>query len=302
MVMSEHMTIGTLIAFTGYVVFIYKPSRRFTNLINVYQKGVVAAERIQEILETPSSIVDKPGASPIAVPQGGIEFRNVSFSYADRKVLSDICLNIEPRTLTAIMGRNGSGKSTLLKLIVRLYDPKEGQILIDGQNIRDVQLESLRSQIAVVTQSSVIFNGTVSENVRLSRPDAAEKEVEEACRAAGVLKFVTKWEKGLDTLLGAGGASPSGGEMQRIAIARAILRKPKILLLDEPSSALDSESESALAEVLGELKRTMTVVVVSHRQKTVSNADRFINMEGGKVTMKTLEGISPMQDIHDLHN
>ncbi len=298
MVVSERMTVGSLVAFTGFAVFIYRPSRRFTNLINIYQKGVVAAERIQEILKTPSSVEDQPNAPPLRVDRGAIEFRNVSFAYTDKNVLSGICLNIEPCTLTAIIGRNGSGKSSLLKLIVRLYDPTEGQVLIDDQNVRTVQLESLRSQIAVVPQSSIIFNGTVSENVRLSRPDATEKEVEEACETAGVLKFVAKWQKGLDTQLGVGGISPSGGEIQRIAIARAIIKKPKILLLDEPSSALDSESESSLAETLAELKSNMTIMLVSHRPKIIRNADKCIVIDCGRIVPETLG--STIQDIHNL--
>ncbi len=286
-VLAGDMTIGTLVAFTGFVVFIYTPSRKFTDVINVYQKGIVALERIQEILETQSSIHESLNAADLRIEHGNMEFRNVSFSYspanAPQEVLTGINLTIEPNRITAIVGKSGSGKSSLLKLITRLYDPLEGQVLIDGQDIKNVKLESLRSQIAVVPQTSVIFSGTISENVRLGRPDASDKEVEEACRSADALKFIVKLNKGLNTRLGQGGVNLSGGEAQRIAIARALIRKPKILLLDEPSSALDSESESTIMATLDLLKNNMVIILIGHHLKAISKADRLIVIDDGKV-------------------
>jgi ABC-type multidrug transport system fused ATPase/permease subunit len=249
----------------------------------------VSAERIQEILDTSSSIRDLPSANPIKVHKGKIEFRNVYFSYPrsvydqQEQVLNNINLSIEPNRLTAIVGKNGSGKSSLLKLITRLYDPTEGQILIDGQDIKKVELDSLRSQIAVVPQTPIIFSGTVFENVLLGKPDATEEEIEEACQSSDVLKFSVNLDKGLNTTLGTGGVNLSGGEAQRIAIARALIRKPKILLLDEPSSALDLESEASIMETLDHLKDGMTIILVGHHLKAISNADRVIVIDAGKV-------------------
>lgn len=288
-VLAEKMTIGTLIAFTGLALFVYEPLRNFTQAINAYQKGVVSAERIQEILDTPSSIQDHPSANYAKISRGKIEFKNVSFSYpgytSDQQgqVLNNVNVSIEPNRLTAIVGKNGSGKSSILKLITRLYDPNEGQVLIDDQDIKKVALDSLRSQIAVVPQTPIIFSGTVFENVLLGKPDATVEEIEEACRSSDVLKFSIHLDKGLDTILGVGGVSLSGGEAQRIAIARALIRKPKILLLDEPSSALDLESEFSIMETLNHLKKDMTIILVGHHLQAISNADRVIVIDGGRV-------------------
>jgi ABC-type multidrug transport system fused ATPase/permease subunit len=287
-VLAEKMTIGTLIAFTGLALFAYEPLRNFTQVINAYQKGVVSAERIQEILDTSSSIQDL-SANPIKIHKGRIEFRNVYFSYPSipynqrEQVLNNINLSIEPNMLTAIVGKNGSGKSSLLKLIARLYDPTEGQVLIDDQDIKKVQLESLRSQIAVVPQTPVIFSGTVFENILIGKPDATVEEMEKACRSSDVLKFSVNLDKGLNTILGAGGVNLSGGEAQRIAIARALIRKPKILLLDEPSSSLDLESEASIMETLNHLKKDMTIILVGHHLQAISNADRVIVIDAGKL-------------------
>lgn len=283
MVLDGDMTIGTLIVFTGFVAFLYTPFRQFSNVVKVYQKGIVGLERIQEILDKPSTVQDSPDATPLKVKNGKIEFRNVSSSYAQQEVLTGINLTIEANEITAIAGKSGSGKSTLLKLITRLYDPSEGQILIDGQDIKKVTLKSLRSRIAVIPQTPIIFSGTVSENIRIGNPDASDKEVEEACQAADALKFVVNLRKGFYTRLGQEGVNLSGGEAQRIAIARAILRKPKILLLDEPTSALDSESKSSILATIDLLKESMTILLVGHHLKAISKADRVIVMDNGKI-------------------
>jgi ABC-type multidrug transport system fused ATPase/permease subunit len=295
-VLEGHMTIGNLIQASGFSLFIYQPYRYFTKAINDYQKGIVAAERIQEILELSSSIQESPDAAHLNIQHGKIEFRNVTFSYSsfssdssapvhhyDQGTLRGIDLKIPSHSLTAIVGRSGSGKSTLLKLISRLYDPSAGQILIDDQDISKIKLDSLRSQIAVVPQTPFIFSGTISENIKLSKPDATDEEMKQACESADCLHFILKQKKGFETRLGQGGVSLSGGQAQRIAIARALIRKPAILLLDEPSSALDSESESAIMTTLYHLKNTMTIILVGHHLKAISKADKLVVINDGRI-------------------
>lgn len=283
-VIAGTMTVGTLIAFTGLWLFVYEPLRDFYKSINDYQKGIVAGERIQEILDLPITVHEAPDAVPLVAQHGKIEFGKVWFSYPGtlQDTLADVDLAIEPGTLTGIAGRSGVGKSTMLKLITRLYDPSKGQILIDGQDIRYVTLDSLRSAIAVVPQIPLIFTGTVSENIRLAKPDATEDEIVEACRSADALDFIVRLDGGFDRRLGQGGANLSGGQIQRVAIARALIRKPRILLLDEPGSALDSESEAAIMSTLHRLKG-ITVIIVGHHLKAMKTADRLVVLDNGRV-------------------
>ena len=285
-VASGAMTLGTLVMVTGFVVLLYAPSRQFTKMVNKYQKGLVAFERLQEVMEVESSVMEVEGAPKLPARGGMIEFHDVSFAYGEmgQWSLSNVDLSIPSHKLTAITGRNGSGKSSLLKLMVRLYDPTKGEVLIDGQDVRGVSLQSLREQIAVVPQDPVIFSGTVSENVRFGRPDATDAEVKEACDLANATGFIGKLGSGLDTVLGhRGGVILSAGQAQRIAIARALLRRPRILLMDEPLSSLDVESEDAISQTLTRLKKTMTIVVVTHDSATTRVADRVVVMESGKV-------------------
>lgn len=316
-VISHHMTTGGLIAFTGLVLFIYQPLRNFTKVLTEYQKGIVAAERIQQILDMHSSIKDEPREPNLKIDQGNIEFNSVYLSRSklmlvsslhhtdsqalkskttpkghfkldkdivmQENILNNINLTIRYKNLVGVVGRSGSGKSTLLKLIARLYDPSSGEILIDGQDIKKVRLGSLRSQIAIVPQSPIIFSGTIRENIVLAKPEVTDEEIKEACIHADALKFIEKMEKGFDTHLGQGGITLSGGQIQRVAIARAIIKKPKILLLDEPSSALDAESEYAIMNTLFYLKKYMTIIIVGHHLKAMNKADRIIVMDNGKV-------------------
>jgi ABC-type multidrug transport system fused ATPase/permease subunit len=295
-VLAGDMTVGTLIQASGLSLFIYQPYRMFTKALSDYQKGIVAAERIQEILEMSPSIQESADATSLDVSDGRIEFRNVSFSYSSssiiasaannsqhQEILKGINLQISPRSLTAIVGRSGSGKSTLLKLVSRLYDPTSGQVLIDGQDIKNVKLDSLRLRIAVVPQTPFIFSGTIEENIQMSKSDATDEELRQACESANCLDFILKQKKGFKTRLGQGGISLSGGQAQRIAIARALIRKPAILLLDEPSSALDAESESEIMASLYNLRNKMTILLVGHHLKAISKADRLIVVDDGKL-------------------
>ena len=281
-VIAGDMTLGNLIVFTGFVLFIYAPLRRFTEVMKRHHGSIVAVENIQEILDTPS-IHESPNATELTVGHGKIEFRNVSFSYGKKDVLSNINLSLGPHRITGIVGKSGSGKSSLLKLITRLYDPSQGQILIDDQDVKQVKVQSLRNEIAVVPQMPIIFTGTILENIRMAKPDATNTDVEEACKSADALGFIGELQSGFNTVLGGGGTNLSGGQIQRIAIARALLRKPKILLLDEPSSALDSKSEAAIMSTLDHLKNTITIVLVGHHLKAISRADRLIVIDGGSV-------------------
>ena len=286
LVIDGEMTIGTLVVFTGFVKYAYRPFRLFTGIVKAYRRGLVSLERIHDVLDTPSSIREKQNAHPISISKGRIELRNVSFAYGSQPVLKDIDLTLEPQSLIAVVGGSGSGKSSLLRLIVRLYDPSRGSVLIDDQAIDEVTLKSLRSQMSVVPQSPMLFSGTVYENICLARPDASRQEVEAACRFSSAQEFIERLEDGFDTYLGPGGTSLSGGEAQRITIARALLNRPKILLMDEPTSSLDADSEAILLQSLLELKKKMTIVVASHRLETIRHADKIVVMEHGRVILE----------------
>ncbi len=295
-VLHGALSVGVLVAVAGYVALLYLPMRRFTSVANTYQSGLVAFERIREVLDAPSPIEDDEGAPPLRAGYGRIEFRDVSFGYGTTRSLHHVNLAIRPGRLTVLVGRNGSGKSTVLKLIARLYDPEEGTVLFDGQDVKQVRLRSLRSEVAVVPQSATIFSGTVAENLRLGKPDASERFVRWAASAAGADRFIERLPQGYATYLGPGGVRLSGGEAQRLAIARALVRRPRVLLLDEPNSALDPESEHRLWEVLTRLKGTITVVVVAHHLGAVmGSADDVIVMDAGRVVepRKLLTPVAP---------
>jgi len=286
LVIDGEMTIGTLVVFTGFVKYAYRPFRLFTGIVKAYRRGLVSLERIHDVLDTPSSIREKQNADPISISKGRIELRNVSFTYGSQPVLKDINLTLEPHSLIAIVGGSGSGKSSLLRLIVRLYDPSRGSVLIDDQSIDEVALKSLRSQMSVVPQNPMLFSGTVYENICLARPDSSLREVEAACRFSSAQEFIERLEDGFDTYIGPGGMSLSGGEAQRITIARTLLNRPKILLMDEPTSSLDGDSESILLQSLLELKEEMTIVVASHRLEIIRHTDKIVVMEHGRVILE----------------
>jgi ATP-binding cassette, subfamily B, bacterial len=283
LVLRGRMNIGELVVAIGLVAFIYAPFRRFTAVIDVAHRISIGLEHVQQILDLPSSIREDPQAQRLLITRGTIELRRLSFAYDQRQVLADVSLRIEPRSLTAVAGRSGSGKSTLLRLITRMYDPLDGQVLIDGQDVRRVALDSLRSQVVRVPQQPVIFTGTVADNLRLAKPDASQEEIADACRAAQALEFIERLPRGFDTPLGRGGASLSGGEIQRVAIARAVLMNSKILLLDEPTSALDPASQAAILHALQRLKARMTIVMAAHRVEALQCAEHLIALDGGRV-------------------
>ena len=282
-VLQGEMTLGTLVMFTGFIAFAYLPFRQFTQIASTFRQGLVSLERINELLELKPTIDNAEHAQPLSGGPGAIQFENVSFSYGDRPILRDVSLDIAAKQFIAIVGRSGSGKSSLLRLIARLYDPQDGRVLIDGQDIRNSELNSVRQAIAVVPQRPLLFTGTIMENIQLGRPDATMEEIVAAAKAAGAHEFIERLGAKYETKVGRGGASLSGGQMQRIAIARAVVSGARILLLDEPTSALDAETESVIIETIQRLSDEMTVVLVGHKLPTVRGADTIVVMDEGEV-------------------
>ncbi len=281
-VLDGRMTPGELVAFGGLVAFAYAPFRRFAGAMGAARKIMVSLGRVEELLNLPAASLERPGARRLEVTQGRIELRNVSFHYGTEPVLQQAQLVIEPNRITAIAGASGCGKTTLLRLVNRLFDPVEGAVLIDGMDVREATLSSLRSAVSLVPQRPMIFTGTIADNLRLARPDASDEELLAACEAAGLLGFVQRLELGLQTRLGRRRAHLSGGEAQRLAIARALLLRSKILLLDEPTSALDARSQATIMDTLARLKAEMTVVVAGHRVEVLRQADRLVILHQGR--------------------
>ena len=255
------------------------------NMRQMYEALANASEML-EIIEKPLDIADKPGAKPMVVREGEVRFNHVRFAYKEGSdVLADFDLEIAPREKVALVGPSGAGKSTITKLLLRLYDVSGGSITIDDQDIRYVTQESVRRAIAFVPQDPVLFHRTLRENIRYGRPDATDEEVREAARQAHCLEFIERYPEGFDALVGERGVKLSGGERQRVAIARAILKGAPILVLDEATSSLDSESEALIQDALKKLMEGKTVIAIAHRLSTVMHMDRIIVMEGGRVVL-----------------
>ena len=274
----DRINAGDLVAYVLYVSTLIATIRHIVEFAEQFQRGVTGIERFYEIMDTPVEIEDAPDAKPLVVKQGGIEFRHVSFEYPDdhNKVLRDVNLSIRPGENLALVGPSGGGKTTLCNLIPRFYDVTSGRILIDGQDIRHVTLESLRGAIGVVQQDVYLFSGTVAENIAYGKPGATRAEIEQAARLAGADAFVRALKDGYDTYVGERGVKLSGGQKQRISIARLFLKDPKILLLDEATSALDNESEVLVGQSLDALAKGRTTLTIAHRLTTIKNADRIL--------------------------
>ncbi|HEY8498917.1 MAG TPA: ATP-binding cassette domain-containing protein, partial [Limnochordales bacterium] len=251
------------------------------------QQGVAAADRAAEILNQAPEAPDLPGAVELDPRQvrGAVGFHGVSFRYEDAEVeaLHDIHLTVEPGQVVAIVGPSGAGKTTLVSLLPRFFDPTEGYVTLDGRDLRSIRLTSLRRLVAVVPQETVLFRLTVAENIAVGCPGATRRQIEEAARMANAAAFIERLPNGYDTLLGDMGAGLSGGERQRLAIARAMLRDPRVLILDEATSSLDAESEALVQEALARLMRGRTTFIVAHRLSTVVRADLIVVMDGGRI-------------------
>ncbi|MCD8161747.1 MAG: ABC transporter ATP-binding protein/permease [Clostridiales bacterium] len=269
---------GDLVAYVLYVSALIATIRRIVEFAEQFQRGMTGIERFLEIMDTPIEIKDAEDAVPLEVTKGGIVFHDVSFEYPDdhNKVLRHVELNIRPGENLALVGPSGGGKTTLCNLIPRFYDVTDGQILIDGQDIRHVTLESLRKSIGVVQQDVYLFSGTVAENISYGKPEATREEIQEAARLAGAEEFILQLKDGYDTYVGERGVKLSGGQKQRLSIARVFLKNPPILLLDEATSALDNESEVLVGQSLDKLAKGRTTLTIAHRLTTIKNADRIL--------------------------
>ena len=278
------LSVGELLVFVSYVGSVYKPLKALSKLGRVTSKGLVAAGRLSDVLDQAPDIADHPRAGLAPRFTGKVEFRSVSFSYGREPVLDAIDFTIEAGETVALVGPTGAGKSTIASLIPRLIDVSNGEVLIDGIDVRHLTLKSLRSQVSMVLQDCVLLHGTLRENIALGQPWSTDAAVARAARLALVDEFASRLPDGLDTVIGERGANLSGGQRQRIAIARAIMRDAPILILDEPTSALDTESESAIVEALSQLPKGRTTLVIAHRLTTIRRADRIVVVEKGRIT------------------
>ena len=283
-VINGNLTSGSLIAFLVYSVNISNPVKRLGNVYGTIQKAVAAAERVFEVLDTQPEIDDSPGAVELPTVVGRVTFDNVTFEYrAGEPALRNMSIEIEPGKVLAIVGPSGAGKSTVANLLPRFYDPQEGVIRIDGVDIRSVTMASLREQLAMVPQDTILFSASIFKNILYGRLDATREEIVQAAQAANAHDFILQLPDGYDTQIGERGCQLSGGQRQRIAIARAILKNPRILILDEATSALDAESERLVQDALDKLMVGRTTFVIAHRLSTIQRADSILVLEKGRM-------------------
>ena len=284
LVIRGSLTLGELVAFITYLAQLTSPIRRLGFLIPSIAMAGASAERVFEILDEEAQVEDTEDAKPLGKIRGHLRFDNVSFSYArPHNVLRDVSFEIEPGQVLALLGPTGSGKSSIINMIPRFYDPTEGRILLDGQDIRTATLHSLRSQIGIVLQESTLFATTIRENIAFGRPDATEEEIEEAAQAAQAHEFIETFPDGYDTKVGERGATLSGGQRQRVAIARTLLTDPRILILDDATSSVDTETEHLIQLALANLMKGRTSVIIAQRLSTVRLADQILMLEKGQI-------------------
>jgi ATP-binding cassette, subfamily B, bacterial MsbA len=282
-VVEGHSTPGTFFSFIAALLMLYEPVKRLTNVNNTINQGIAGAERIFSIIDRVPDIEDKPEAGVLPPVAKSIDLENVTFRYTDKPVLKNINLSIRAGEVVAFVGMSGGGKTSLVNLIPRFYDVSEGRVLIDGHDVRDVTLQSLRRQIAIVTQQTILFNDTVKNNIAYGDIQRTGKEIFNAARAANAHDFIVKLPNGYDANIGELGAKLSGGEKQRISIARALLKNAPILILDEATSSLDTEAEIEVQEALDNLMKGRTTLVIAHRLSTIRNADRIIALVNGEI-------------------
>ncbi len=282
-VADAQMQVGDVIAFITALLMLVQPVRGLGTLNTVVQESVAALNRIFALLDTDREIIDPASPISLTAPKGHLAFEHVSFGYGDKLAIDDVSFNATPGQVVALVGPSGAGKTSIINLIPRLFDVTSGRITLDNIDLRDVALSDLRSNMALVSQDSVLFNDTIANNIRLGRLDASEDDVKAAANAAAAHDFIMAQPDGYDTVVGEGGGRLSGGQRQRISIARAILRDAPVLLLDEATSALDASSEQQIQTALDSLAKGRTTIVVAHRLSTVQNADMLIVMDQGKI-------------------
>ena len=283
-VINGNLTSGSLIAVLVYTVNITNPVKRLGNVYGSIQRAVAAAERVFEVLDTLPEIQDDFDAKELPVVKGQVEFENVMFEYRSAEpALCNLSIKVPPGQVLAIVGPSGAGKSTIANLLPRFYDPQQGRIKIDGRDIRHVTVRSLREQIAMVPQDTILFSASIYENILYGRLDASAAEVTAAAYSANAHDFILQMPLGYDTQIGERGCQLSGGQRQRIAIARAILKDPRILILDEATSALDAESERVVQDALDKLMVGRTTFMVAHRLSTIQRADKILVMDKGRL-------------------
>jgi subfamily B ATP-binding cassette protein MsbA len=283
-VIAGETTAGSLVAFLAYAVNISNPIKRITRVSGNIQKALAAAQRVFNVIDLREEVQDLPDAKALPAVTGSVSFEHVTFSYnAGDEILHDLSFEAKPGQAIGLVGPSGAGKSTIASLLPRFYDCDAGTIRIDGTDIRHVTLDSLRNQVGIVPQETILFNGSVYDNILYGRLDATKEEIEEAAKAANAHNFIMELPEGYNTMLGDRGVNISGGQRQRIAIARAILKDPRILVLDEATSALDTESERVVQEALNRLMVGRTSIIIAHRLSTIKNADRILVLDKGKL-------------------
>jgi ATP-binding cassette subfamily B protein len=285
LVLQGKMTVGELVAFNAYLLMLSAPVQQLAWLVNSLGESAAGAQRVLEILDHTPEIISPPAAETLATLSGGVEFRDVSLRYQDEKIraLEGINLTVQPNQLIALIGQTGSGKTSLVNLIPRFYDVSEGAVLVDGVDVRQVDLVSLRRQIGIVLQTSLLFSESIRENISYGRPDASYEDVIAAAKAAQAHEFISKLAEGYDTLVGERGITLSGGQRQRIAIARALLMNPRILILDDSTSSVDTNTEKLIQEALDKLMEGRTTFVIAHRLATIRRADLILVMADGRI-------------------
>ena len=277
-------TLGGLIAYRGYWWRLQSPISTLARMTDTLLRAKAAARRVVEVLDTPIEVIDRPGAPPLGPGVGEIEFQDVRFHYkSGPAVLEGITFRVAPGELVAIAGTSGAGKTTLLNLVPRFFDPSAGRILVDGQDLRNVTLDSLRAQIGIVLQETYLFNATIRENISYARPEGTPEEIEAAARRAQAHSFIMQLPRDYETLVGERGVKLSGGQKQRLSIARAFLFDPRILILDEPTSSVEPETEALIQTSLEELSASRTTLVVTHRIAFLRKARRILFLRHGRV-------------------
>jgi subfamily B ATP-binding cassette protein MsbA len=284
LVQQHHMTTGKLVAMTFYIGFVFNPAVRVVDFNNALQWAVTAMDRVFQTLDTRPDIQDKPDAIPLPPIKGEVEFHNVTFDYGPTKhAVDNVNLKVQPGEVIALVGHSGAGKTTLMNLLMRFYDPKKGSVKVDGYDLTDVKIEGIRRQVSMVAQENVLFSVTILENIRYGNRDATEAEAVAASQAADLHDFVMSLPDQYETLIGEQGIKLSGGQKQRLALARALVTDPKILILDDVTSALDGETEARVQDALRKVMRGRTTFIIAHRLSSVVEADRIVIVEEGQI-------------------